>query len=105
MKIEKTEVVRINEYIKEHKLRVTHFRHITKDGNLNNRGGMTVVWKDNKPGRLFPASTAICNNKDIFSREIGRTLAVQNFEAGHIIQLMADRNKNCFQTLCQIFIG
>ncbi len=105
MKVDREEIARINEYLKENRLRLTHFRYYKDDGTLNNRGGMTVVWKDNKAGRLFPVSTAICNSKDIFSRDIGRVLAAQNYERGHIIHLMTDRYDNCFQTLCRIFVG
>ena len=105
MNIDRDEIARINEYLKENRLRLTHFRYYKVDGTLDNRGGMTVVWKDNKAGRLFSISTAICNNNDIFSRDIGRVLATQNYEQGHIIQLMADKYDNCFQILCRIFIG
>lgn len=104
MKVDREEIMRVNEYLKENHLRLTHFRYYKNDGTLNNRGGMTVVWKDNKAGRLFPVSTAICNSNDIFSRDVGRVLATQNYEQGHIIQLMADPFMNCFQTICRIFI-
>lgn len=103
MKIDPVEVARINEYIKEHKLKVTHLRYFDFYGDIKNRGGMTVVWKNNKPGRLFPVSTAVCRDDEIFSRTIGRVVAVQNFENGYTVNLMSGRNKSCFQTLSQLF--
>lgn len=104
MKLDPQEIVRANEYIENNGLRVTHFRYHNLDGTYQNKGGMTVVWKDSKPGRLFTISTALCNESDIFSRNIGRVLAVQNYEQGHRVQLMKSNFHTAYETICQLFL-
>ncbi len=99
------ENARINEFISINKLKLTHFRYSDGNGILNNRGGMTVIWREIKPGRVFSVATAICNKNDIFSKTMGKIIATQNFEQGHVIYLMADKYYTCYGIISKIFIG
>ena len=57
-------------------------------------GGYTIAYRPSyyagrKPGKMVDVAVAYCSEGDIFSKKIGRDLAINNFREGMIVQVPA----------------
>lgn len=84
-----------NEVIALEGLSIQHFRTVTLppaclhgyEPAVHPRGGMTVAYRQLKDNSFVEIATTICSSAADFNRKIGKTLAVENFKAGHVISV------------------
>jgi len=50
-------------------------------------GGMTLAYRQRREDSFIEVSSALCSLKDVFSRKVGTTVAVEEFMAGRVLRI------------------
>lgn len=50
-------------------------------------GGMTLAYRQRREDSFVEVSSALCSIKDVFSRKVGATVAVEAFMAGRVLRI------------------
>jgi hypothetical protein len=72
-------------------VRVVHIRKINGFTDISTYGGMTVAYSWRKGDTFIVCSTAICSDRDVFSRKKGNALAMEGYVLGQVIRLPYSR--------------